>query len=270
MKDLHFAKNLKMLRKRKKQSQEEIAKSLDISRSAYNSYENGGIEPNFTTLLNLSNLFKVNVSDLLSKDFSKLSEENLSNIEFGTNQSDIKGQNLRILTQTVNQSNQNNIELVTHQARAGYTTGFADPEYIKILPAFNLPFLSENKKYRSFPIKGDSMPPVKNGAYVTGEFLDNWYLMQNGFPYIIVTANDGIVFKMVYHDLKNKPQLLLCSSNPEYDPYEININEVLEVWRFVNYINHEFEAESMDNNKITNTLLDIKKDIGHIKSLINN
>lgn len=269
MKNHHFATNIKLLRKRKKQSQEEMAKVLQISRSAYNSYENGGIEPNFTCLVNIAAHFSINISELLAADLSKLTERNLDNMAKGTSEMNISGKNLRILATTVNQENENNIELVPMHARAGYTNGYSDPEFIKVLPAFNLPFLSEKKKYRTFPIKGDSMPPVKNGAFVTGEFLENWHLIQNGFPYIIVTKEDGIVFKTVYHELKNKPQLLLCSSNPAYEPYEVDIAEVLEVWKFVNYINHEFEAESMQNAAITNALLSLKKDISSIKIAVN-
>jgi transcriptional regulator with XRE-family HTH domain len=264
----HFATNLKLLRKRKKRSQEEVSKSIEVSRSAYNSYENGGIEPNFGTLLNLSTYFSVSLDKLVKIDLSKIGEMALSQLEKGFDM-DLKGSNLRILTTTVNQHNENNVELVPAQARAGYTTGFADPEFIKILPAFNLPFLSEKKKYRTFPIKGDSMPPVKDGAFVTAEYVENWHLIQNGFPYIIVTQDDGIVFKTVYHDLGKNPTLTLCSTNPEYDPYEVDVRNILEVWKFVNYINHEFEAESMENAEITSTLLDIKKDISSIKSAVN-
>lgn len=264
----YFATNLKLLRKRKKRSQEEVSQSLEISRSAYNSYENGGIEPNFSTLLNLSSYFSVSIDKLVKIDLNKIGEMALSQLEKGFDM-DLKGHNLRILTTSVNQQNENNIELVSSQARAGYTSGFSDPEFIKILPAFNLPFLSEKKKYRTFPIKGDSMPPVKDGAYVTAEYVENWQHIQNGFPYIVVTLDDGIVFKTIYHDLKKKPTLLLCSTNPEYDPYEVDVRNVLEVWKFVNYINHEFEAGGIENADIANTLLDIKKDISSIKSAVN-
>ena len=149
----YFASNLKLLRKRKKRSQEEVSKYIEVSRSAYNSYENGGIEPSFSTLLNLSTYFSVSLDKLVKVDLGRIGEMALSQLEKGFDM-DLKGANLRVLTTTVNQQNENNVELVPAQARAGYTTGFADPEFIKILPAFNLPFLSEKKKYRTFPIKG--------------------------------------------------------------------------------------------------------------------
>mgnify|MGYP000448136402 CR=1 FL=1 len=268
MKNIFLATNLKVLRKRVKYSQEETSSQLGISRSAYNSYENGGIEPNLNTLLSIADIFEVSLDILVKKDLTKYSEKQLDQLN-NSNLTDLKGTKLRILATTVNQNNEDNIELVPMQARAGYTTGFADPDFIKLLPTFNLPFLSDKKKYRTFPIKGDSMPPVKNGAYVTAEYLSNWHLIQNGFPYIVITQDDGIVFKMIYHDLRNSPTLTLCSTNLEYDPYEVNVDEIKEVWKFVNYINHEFEPQNFENNQITSTLLDIKKDINDLKRSVN-
>ncbi len=261
----HFGENIKLLRKRKKRSQEEVSKSLEISRSAYNSYENGGVEPNFSTMISIANYFSIAIDKLLKIDLSKLGEKKLFDIERGFDL-DLKGEHLRILATTVSQENEDNIELVTHQARAGYTTGFADPEFIKILPAFNLPFLSPKKKYRTFPIIGDSMPPVLNGAFITAEYIENWTLIQNGFPYIIVTKDEGIVFKVIHHQLDKQSKLLLCSTNPEYDPYEIDVKDILEIWKFVNYINHQFQAQNLENKEVTTTLLSIKNDIGIIKS----
>lgn len=256
------------MRKHFKFSQEETAKQLGISRSAYNSYENGGIEPNLQTLLQTAALFKINLDQLVKKDLAKLSEKQLLDTINGKN-IDSKGTKLRVLATTVNAENEENIELVPMEARAGYTNGFADPDFIKLLPTFNLPFLSDKKKYRTFPIKGDSMPPVKNGAYVTAEYLSNWQLIQNGFPYIVITQDEGIVFKVIYHDLNNSPTLTLCSTNPDYEPYEIDVNEIKEIWKFVNYINHEFEPQNFGNEQITSTLLDIKKDISELKGRVN-
>lgn len=263
-KKIHLSQNLKHLRKLHGYSQEETSTQLGISRSAYNSYENGGIEPNLQTLLNLAELFKTNLDILVTKDLSSWNEKQIHQM-INQKNIDTKGTKLRVLATTVNSENEENIELVPMEARAGYTNGFADPDFIKLLPTFNLPFLSEKKKYRTFPIKGDSMPPVKNGAYVTAEYLTNWQLIQNGFPYIIITQDEGIVFKVIYHDLSNSPTLTLCSTNPSYEPYNIEVSEIKEVWKFVNYINHEFEPQNLDNEQITNALLDIKKDISELK-----
>jgi hypothetical protein len=42
------------------------------------------------------------------------------------------------------------------------------------------------------------MPPVSDGSFVIAEYLENWNNVKDGYPYIVVTTDDGIVFKNVY------------------------------------------------------------------------
>src|SRR4030065_178917 len=58
--------------------------------------------------------------------------------------------------------------LIAFSKYYGYATGFADPEYISELPVFQLPFLSKQKKYRTFQLTGDSMLPITPKSWVTG------------------------------------------------------------------------------------------------------
>ena len=55
-------------------------------------------------------------------------------------------------------------------------------------------------------------------------------------PYIILTQDDGIVFKIVDNEIETKGKLRLHSLNPIYDPFEISTADVKEVWKFVHYI----------------------------------
>ena len=151
--------NLKLLRKRKKLSQEEISTTLGLTRSTYSGYENGVAQPNIDNLISLSEYHSIPIDELVKKDFEQFSEADWQRIDQGM-YTDVKGMKLRVLTALVNEDNEELIELVPLKASAGYTSGYADPDYLKVLPTFTLPFLSKDKKYRSFPIKGDSMPPV--------------------------------------------------------------------------------------------------------------
>jgi hypothetical protein len=178
---------------------------------------------------------------------------------------------LRILATSVSLDNEENIELVPIKAKAGYTTGYADPNYIKVLPAFNLPFLSPNKKYRTFPISGDSMPPVVDGAFVTGEYLQDWNMVRNGHPYIVVSKDEGIVFKILYNRIEEDGTFLLCSTNSLYQPYPLKVQDILEIWKFVNYINPKFEEpQQSDNDNVGPTLRMIQREIGFIKDKVKN
>jgi transcriptional regulator with XRE-family HTH domain len=265
---MYLKENIKLLRKRRKRSQEEVARALNLTRSAYNSYENGVAEPGIMVLLKLADFFQINLDKLVKADLSVLPESQLSQLEKGFD-IDLSGTRLRVLATTVNSDDNENVELVSVKARAGYTTGYADPDFIKVLPAFNLPFLSPNKKYRSFPITGDSMPPVCDGAFVTGEYVQNWQNLRNGTPYIVVTADEGIVFKVVYNRIDEDGTLLLCSTNPMYKPYSVKINDILEIWKFVNYINPVFEEpNNTENDGVGPALRIIQREIGMIKDKV--
>ena len=73
------------------------------------------------------------------------------------------------------------------------------------------------------------MPPVSDKSWVTGEYVPKLANTKDGYPYIVVTEDEGVVFKLVYDQLDKNQTLLLCSTNPMYEPYEININEVHEI-----------------------------------------
>ena len=180
---------------------------------------------------------------------------------------DVEGKNVRVIAMTVDHENNDNIELVPEKARAGYTTGFSDPEFISVLPTFQLPFLKKDRKYRTFPIKGDSMPPVADGSFVVAEYVENWNNIQDGYPYIVVTLDDGIVFKNVYKRLTDSQSFQLCSTNPAYEPYEVHANDVVEIWKFVNYISSEMPLTEYKESELTAAILDLQKDVKHLKNV---
>ena len=263
----YFGPNIKLLRQRKKRSQEDVAETVGIKRTSLSGYENGSVEPPYKVLLKLSDYYKVSIDKLVKYDLSTISEMQLSELEKGWD-IDIDGNKMRVLAITVDKDDNENIELIPEKAKAGYRTGFADPEYLKILPTFNLPFLNKNKKYRTFQINGDSMPPVSHEAYVTGEYVENWNLIKDGQPYIVITKNDGIVFKMIYNQIEEKKSLMLCSTNPIYEPYNVPVTEVLEVWKFVNFINHEMPENVLTKNDLSTTVMQLQKEVGELKSVL--
>ncbi len=257
--------NLKLLRKRIKKSQEEVAQELNLTRSTYSGYENGVAQPNLEGLIAFSEFYKVSIDSLVKKDFSKFSDAEWLRIDQGT-YTDFEGRNLRVLTSMVDEHDDEVIELVPLKASAGYTSGYADPDYIKILPTFHLPFLSKSKKYRSFPIQGDSMPPVVEGSYVVGEYVQNWMTIRSGTPCIVITKDDGIVFKVVHNLLESQQAFQLCSTNTFYKPYLVNANEVLEIWKFVNYISPELPEVRPDDAELGKSMQQLQKEIQELKS----
>jgi transcriptional regulator with XRE-family HTH domain len=262
---MYFTSNIKFLRKRRGRTQDDVAAALNLKRSTLSGYENGVAQPGIEVLVAFSRYFNLSIDTLLKIDISNLSESQLGELERGYD-AYLKGSNLRVLTTTVGSDNMDNIELVPERAKAGYTTGYADPEYIEELPRFRLPFLSEKKKYRTFQLKGDSMLPIPDGSWVTGEFVQDWREIISGKAYVVFTLNDGIVFKVVENNLTTDGKLILYSLNPIYEPYEFHINEVKEIWKFVNYISSELPEPVLPEKHLIQAVAVMKNDLERIKA----
>ncbi len=261
-------KNLKLLRKRAKKSQEDLAKELGLTRSSYSGYENNVAQPNIESLMLISDYFKVSIDELVRNDFEKYNNSDWKKVDQGFS-IDIEGKKLRVLTTIVNDKNEDLIEHVPVKASAGYTAGYADPDYLKVLPTFHLPFLSRDRKYRSFPIKGDSMPPVVEGSFVVGEFVQNWMSISNGTPCVIITKDEGVVFKVIHNLLESKQSFQLSSTNTFYEPYYVHVNDILEIWKFVNYISPELPDVRLDDNNLSKSINTVQKELHELKSMIN-
>ena len=59
---------LKILRKENNLTQEELAKYLNITRTAYSYYENGTFEPSINTLIKLSKIFNCSVDYIIENE----------------------------------------------------------------------------------------------------------------------------------------------------------------------------------------------------------
>src|SRR6188474_358945 len=117
--------NLKYLRKRLGITQAQLAEKLNIKRSLIGAYEEGRAEPKLSTLVSIARLFGISLDSLITQDHSQIipvvaQEE--PNSQEGK---------LRVLAITVDQDQNENIELVPQRASAGYLNGYADPEFIE-------------------------------------------------------------------------------------------------------------------------------------------
>ncbi|MGC9342219.1 MAG: XRE family transcriptional regulator [Bacteroidales bacterium] len=261
---MNFSNNIKLLRKRRGKTQDDLALALGMKRSTLSGYENRVAEPGMDALMKFSEYFGIAIDTLLKIDLSILTESQLHQLEHGQDVF-ITGKNLRVLATTVSSENEENIELVPEKAKAGYTNGFADPEFIRELPVFNLPFLSKNAKYRTFQLNGDSMHPIPDKSWVTVEFVQDWNNIQDGDAYVILTLNEGIVFKIVENLIEEEGKLRLYSLNPVYEPYDVDIREVREIWRFTHYISNEIPDPVVPGDELAKTVNKLKYEVNMLK-----
>ncbi len=244
--------NIRHLRTIKKWSQEQLALKLNISRARIGSYEEERCDPPIDVLIRISNLFHIAVDALVKADLSKFNGDSFIKV----------GENRILFPIMVDRENNDQVEVVTVRASAGYLNGYADPDYIGKLPIMSLPFRIIGK-HRAFIIKGDSMPPLRDGCYVIGKYVESLKDIRNGRTYILVTKTDGVVYKRV---MMEGNELQLHSDNKSYDPFVVKAGDVLEVWEFVCNLNiSDKKEEELNLDSIMTMLRSMRVEIEGIK-----
>jgi len=256
----YFQSNLKYLRKSKGLTQGELANKIGVNRPKIGSYEEGRAEPKFETLQNISHFFQVTLDDLLEKELTQTQKRAPKNIV---------GNNLRVLPIVVDSENNERISLVPIKAAAGYLNGYSDPEFVEQLPNFSLPVkeLSQGS-YRAFEIKGDSMLPIPSGSYVLTEHIENWNWVKSGECYIVVSKNDGVVYKRVTNKIEEKQSIELHSDNLEYDSYLIEVEDIVEIWKAKGYLTFELpvkKANQTSVDELSNMMLRLQNEVEKLK-----
>lgn len=254
----YIAQNIRHLRNLKGLSQEYFSEEIKITRSQLMSYESERTAPSIETLIKISDYFSLPI-DILLRNNLTLSEDT-SFIDIG---------NQRVLFPiTVDNSNEDLIEIIPLEASAGYLNGYADPEYVEDLGKIKLPFLPTGK-HRAFPIKGDSMLPAKSGSFVIAKYLENATDIKDGKTYVILTENDGLVYKRVYSHIEEKQSLLLVSDNTLYDPYEVAVETVLEIWEYTCSINtQEYDEHELKISSIAQMFTQLGIELKALEKLI--
>jgi DNA-binding XRE family transcriptional regulator len=247
--------NIKHLRKKFGYTQETFAQALDINRPSVGAYEEGRADPRLTTLSRMAELFKVSVDELISEDLTK--------------ENRVPKQQLKILAVTVDDADEEFIQLVPTKAAAGYTNGYADPEFLTDLPRFHLPVLPKGGTYRAFEISGDSMLPIVSGSIVVGKYIEHLSHISNGKTYILVTKSEGVVYKRVFNYLEEKGKFFLVSDNKSYSAYEIDPEEITEVWESRAYISVEFPdpntSGELSIDQLANMIGNLRNDMEALK-----
>ena len=217
--------NIKFLRKKKGLTQQEFADQLGIKRSLVGAYEEERADPKYELLKKIALFFDISIDDFINEIINeKWAPKPKGNPA-----------NLRVLSISVDKEDNENIELVPLKASAGYMNGYADPEFVAKLPKFYLPMFKQGT-YRAFEIKGDSMLPLESGTIIIGEYVENWADVKPAETYVVVSKNEGVVYKRVGNKYKDNKKLKLVSDNPVYDPYEISGEDILELWKAKAYI----------------------------------
>jgi transcriptional regulator with XRE-family HTH domain len=244
--------NLKYLRKLRGWTQEEFANKLGIKRSLIGAYEEERADPRLDVLEIIADMFKLSLDELFLKDLSNTGSSYLA----------------KRRQQKMMSADRNIIHFVPVKAAAGYLAGYADTEFIDELNTFTLPMLSGGN-YRAFEIIGDSMMPTPSGSIIVGEKVDSLEDIKNNMPYIVVSRNEGIVYKRVVKNNKAKNKLTLVSDNPQYQPYQVNADDVVELWMAQSVISKVTVQQRWDVNALADLVNNLQDQVSTLKKKMN-
>lgn len=245
-------KNLKYLRKLRGWTQEEFANKLKIKRSLLGAYEEERAEPKLEVLEIISSIFKISLDELLLKDVS-----NAKGSTYMERRRQLK------ISSTIAE-----IQFVPVKAAAGYLAGYADPDFIDELNTFTLPMLSGGS-YRAFEIIGDSMLPTQSGSVIVGEKVENIDEVKTSNTYIVVSRNEGIVYKRVLKNNRSKTKVTLVSDNPLYEPYQVNSEEIVELWQAQMIISKANVQQRWDVNQLASLVNNLQEQVSTLKKKLN-
>jgi transcriptional regulator with XRE-family HTH domain len=243
--------NLKYLRKLRGWTQEEFANKLRIKRSLLGAYEEERAEPRIDVLEVVCDIFKLTLDEILRKDLS----DNKSNYM-------AKRRAMKLA------SGRPDIPFVPIKAAAGYLAGYADPEFVDELNTFTLPMLAGGN-YRAFEIVGDSMLPTPSGSVIVGEKVDTIDDLKNDSACVVVSRNEGIVYKRVQKNGRSKDKFTLVSDNPIYHPYTVKAEDVLEMWKAQVVISKTNQQQRWDMGQLANMVSDLQQQVVSLKKKMN-
>jgi transcriptional regulator with XRE-family HTH domain len=244
--------NLKYLRKLRGWTQEEFAVKLGIKRSLVGAYEEERADPRLEVLEIVGDTFKLSLDELLLKDLSNTGESFLA----------------KRRQQKMMSADRNVIHFVPVKAAAGYLAGYADSEFIDELNTFTLPMLAGGN-YRAFEIIGDSMMPTPSGSIIVGEKVDDSEDLKNDQAYIVVSRNEGIVYKRIVKNNRLKNKLTLVSDNPQYQPYQVNAEDIVELWQAQMVISKVSAQQRWDMNSLASMVNNLQSQVTTLKKKMN-
>ena len=246
------AQNLKYLRKLRGWTQEEFANKLKIKRSLLGAYEEERAEPRLEVLEIVGDMFELSLDELLRKKLQ-----------------DIRGGGYLAKRRALKLSGASNqIQLVPVKAAAGYLAGYADPEFLDELNTFTLPMLAPGN-YRAFEIVGDSMLPTPSGSVIVAEKLDDPENVKSNFTYVVVSRNEGIVYKRVMKNNKLKNKLTLISDNTVFQPYSVNMEDIIEIWKAEMVLSKANVAQRWDVNQLASLVSNLQDQVSTLKRKMN-
>ncbi len=266
--------NIRYLRRLKGFTQEQFAIKIGIKRSLLGAYEEARANPNLENLQTMALIFGTSVDEIITTDITKnIADERIfSNDLFTNNNSDNKKQ-LISNNQSLNEMNnmveniakneiiytQNNIFSIVKRANTSeYLNKRLHNSFIQSLETMSLPDLEKNKTYRGFEI-GEDFSFMN--ALLIGEQLHHLHEMMDGKNYLIVSKNNGIIYRRIYNQTNTRGTILLSSDNLGIATVELQVKEILEIWDIIAFMSFQMPTPQASLSSIKQLVNELQHEL---------
>jgi polyhydroxyalkanoate synthesis regulator phasin len=85
----------------------------------------------------------------------------------------------------------------------------------------------------------------------------------------VISRNEGIVYKRVQRNTKIRSKLTLVSDNPNFHPYTVNAEEVIEMWQAQLVISKANTQNRWDMNQLASVVTELQQQVSSLKKKMN-
>jgi transcriptional regulator with XRE-family HTH domain len=134
-------------------------------------------------------------------------------------------------------------------------------DFLRSLQTISLPFITSDRS-RAFEMGNDF--PMQN-SIVVGSGISDWSDVNDGKFYILVTHQQGVIYRRVYNQVKIKGALLLSSDNPSIPSFEISIKDVVEIWEVNSFISQQLPEPHISLERVKNIVDDLTNELDRLR-----
>ena len=127
------------------------------------------------------------------------------------------------------------VPLINHKAAANYLSGYDSQEWFEAQESLQLPsYMLKDGLCYAVQVSGESMEPtLYEDDWVICRLLDksDYRYINDGAVYLVVSQEMGIQVKRIKNRLQQFGTIRCISDNPKHQPYELQEQEVLQLWK---------------------------------------
>lgn len=161
----------------------------------------------------------------------------------------------RLLAQNQEPSHPAELAMVRQNQADDYAQRHRDVHFLNQLPKLHLPNLPV-ATLRAFEAGADFPFP---GAWLVGQFVSNWYELEDGRHYVLVVPHRGILYRRVYNQVKVRGTLLLSADDPNTPSLELPLRDVLEAWEVKAFVSYELPKPGLPVERLRRLVKELEE-----------